>query len=318
MSRPLLRIGTRGSALALAQAAELRARLAQAHAELAAPGAIETVAIRTTGDRLGDRALAALGGKGLFTKELEEALLAGSIDCAVHSAKDLPSLLPQGLSLTCHLPREDPRDAFFSLKAASLAALPSGAVVGTSSPRRRAQVLHARPDLRIVPLRGNVDTRLTKLAAGVVDATLLAVAGVKRLGLADRITRIMPSEEILPAVAQGAIGIESRIDDARVRRYLDAIDDRPTAACVTAERALMAALEGSCRTPMAALAELGAGGVIELRALIIRPDGSECLTAARRGTAAEAAALGADAGAELRQRAGPGFFDLPLADEKPV
>ncbi len=304
--------------MALAQAAELRARLAQAHAELAAPGAIETVAIRTTGDRLGDRALAALGGKGLFTKELEEALLAGSIDCAVHSAKDLPSLLPEGLALVCHLPREDPRDAFFSPKAENLAALPPGAVVGTSSPRRRAQVLHARPDLRIVPLRGNVDTRLTKLAAGVVDATLLAVAGVKRLGLADRITRIMPSEEILPAVAQGAIGIESRIDDARIRRYLDAIDDRPTAACVTAERALMAALEGSCRTPMAALAELGAGGVLELRALIIRPDGSECLTAARRGAAAEAAALGADAGAELRRRASPGFFDLPLADEKPV
>src|SRR5229473_2691892 len=285
MARPLLRIGTRGSALALAQAAELRARLAQAHAELAAPGAIETVAIRTTGDRLGDRALAALGGKGPFTKELEEALLAGSIDCAVHSAKDLPSLLPEGLALVCHLPREDPRDAFFSPKAENLAALPPGAVVGTSSPRRRAQVLHARPDLRIVPLRGNVDTRLTKLAAGVVDATLLAVAGVKRLGLADRITRIMPSEEILPAVAQGAIGIESRRDDARVRRYLDAIDHRPTAACVTAERALMAALEGSCRTPMAALAELGAGGVLELRALIIRPDGSECPTARRCGGA---------------------------------
>jgi hydroxymethylbilane synthase len=318
MSRPLLRIGTRGSALALAQAAELRARLAQAHAELAAPGAIETVAIKTTGDKLGDRALAALGGKGLFTKELEEALLAGTIDCAVHSAKDLPSLLPDGLALVCHLPREDPRDAFLSPKAASLAALPPGAAVGTSSPRRRAQVLHARPDLRVVPLRGNVDTRLTKLAAGAVDATLLAVAGVKRLGLADRITRIMSSEEILPAVAQGAIGIESRNDDARVRRYLDAIDDRPTAACVTAERALMAALEGSCRTPMAALAELGADGVLELRALIIRPDGSECLTAARRGAAAEAASLGADAGAELRRRASPGFFDLPPAEEKPV
>src|SRR5258708_2146656 len=288
MSQPLLRIGTRGSALALAQAAELGARVAQAHAELAAPGAIETVAIRTTGDRLGDRALAALGGKGLFTKELEEALLAGAIDCAVHSAKDLPSLLPQGLSLTCHLPREDPRDAFFSLKAASLAALPSGAVVGTSSPRRRAQVLHARPDLRIVPLRGNVDTRLTKLAAGVVDATLLAVAGVKRLGLADRITRIMPSEEILPAVAQGAIGIESRDDDARIRRYLDAIDHRPTAACVTAERALMAALEGSCRTPMAAPAELGPGAGIAPRAPIIRPDGAERLRAAGPGRAAEA------------------------------
>lgn len=318
MSRSLLRIGTRGSALALAQAAELRARLAQAHAELAAPDAIETVAIRTTGDRLGDRALAAIGGKGLFTKELEEALLAGSIDCAVHSAKDLPSLLPEGLALVCHLPREDPRDAFFSLKAQSLAALPPGAVVGTSSPRRRAQVLHARPDLRIVPLRGNVDTRLSKLAAGVFDATLLAVAGVKRLGMAERITRIMPSEEILPAVAQGAIGIESRSDDTRTRRYLAAIDDSTTAACVNAERALMAALEGSCRTPMAALAELGADGVLGLRAMIIRPDGSECLTAARRGTAAQAAALGAAAGEELRRRGGPGFFDLPPVEEKPV
>jgi hydroxymethylbilane synthase len=318
MAPPLLRIGTRGSTLALAQAAELRARLAQAHAELAVPDAIETVTIRTTGDRLGDRALAALGGKGLFTKELEEALLAGSIDCAVHSAKDLPSLLPEGLALVCHLPREDPRDAFFSPKAASLAALPAGAVVGTSSPRRRAQVLHARPDLHVVPLRGNVDTRLAKLAAGAIDATLLAVAGVKRLGLAERITRIMPSEEILPAVAQGAIGIESRDDDPRVRGYLAAINDWPTAVCVTAERALMAALEGSCRTPMAALAELGADGMLALRALIIRPDGSECLTAARHGAAAEAAALGADAGAELRRRAGPGFFDLPLAEEKPV
>lgn len=318
MSRPLLRIGTRGSALALAQAAELRARLAQAHAELAAPDAIETVAIRTTGDRLGDRALAAIGGKGLFTKELEEALLAGEIDCAVHSAKDLPSLLPEGLALVCHLPREDPRDAFFSPKAQSLAALPPGAVVGTSSPRRRAQVLHARPDLCIVPLRGNVDTRLSKLAAGVFDATLLAVAGVKRLGMAERITRIMPSEEMLPAVAQGAIGIESRSDDTRTRRYLAAIDDPATAASVTAERALMAALEGSCRTPMAALAELGGDGMLGLRAMIIRPDGSECLTATRRGTAAQAAALGTAAGEELRRRGGPGFFDLPLVEEKPV
>jgi hydroxymethylbilane synthase len=318
MARPLLRIGTRGSALALAQAAELRQRLAQAHAELAAPDAIETVTIRTTGDKLGDRSLAALGGKGLFTKELEEALIAGTIDCAVHSAKDLPSLLPPGLALVCHLPREDPRDAFFSLKAASLAALPPGAVVGTSSPRRHAQVLHARPDLRVVPLRGNVDTRLAKLAAGAIDATLLAVAGVKRLGMADRITRIMPSDEILPAVAQGAIGIESRAGDARVRRYLDALDDRATAACVTAERAVMAAIEGSCRTPMAALAELGADDVLSLRALIIRPDGSECLTAARQGAPSAAAMLGSAAGEELRRRGGPGFFDLPVSDEKPV
>jgi hydroxymethylbilane synthase len=318
MSRPLLRIGTRGSALALAQAAELRQRLAQAHAELAAPDAIETVTIRTTGDKLGDRSLATLGGKGLFTKELEEALTAGAIDCAVHSAKDLPSLLPQGLALVCHLPREDPRDAFFSLKAPSLAELAPGAVVGTSSPRRHAQVLHARPDLRVVGLRGNVDTRLAKLQASAIDATLLAVAGVKRLGLADRITRIMSSEEILPAVAQGAIGIESRAGDARVRRYLDALDDRPTAACVTAERAVMAAIEGSCRTPMAALAEIGTDGMLQLRALIIRPDGSECLTTAQRGAVAQAAMLGSAAGEELRRRGGPGFFDLPVADEKPV
>ncbi|HJT07027.1 MAG TPA: hydroxymethylbilane synthase, partial [Stellaceae bacterium] len=307
MARPILRIGTRGSALALAQAAELRQRLAQAHAELAAPDAIETVTIKTTGDRVADRSLAMLGGKGLFTKELEEALIAGSIDCAVHSAKDLPSQLPAGLILACHLPREDPRDAFFSLKAASLAELPAGAVVGTSSPRRHAQVLHARPDLRVVALRGNVDTRLNKLAAGAIDATLLAVAGVKRLGMADRITRIMPAEEILPAVAQGAIGIESRAGDARVRRYLDALDDRATAACVTAERAVMAAIEGSCRTPMAALAELGGDGVLSLRALIIRPDGSECLTVSRRGTVSQAAMLGAAAGEELRRRGGPGF-----------
>jgi hydroxymethylbilane synthase len=318
MTGPLLRIGTRGSALALVQAAELRQRLAQAHAELAAPEAIETVTIKTTGDRVADRSLAPLGGKGLFTKELEEALLAGAIDCAVHSAKDLPSLLPPGLALTCHLPREDPRDAFFSLKAASLAELPPGAVVGTSSPRRHAQVLHARPDLRVVPLRGNVDTRLNKLEAGAIDATLLAVAGVKRLGLADRITRILPAEEILPAVAQGAIGIESRAGDARIRRWLDALDDRATAACVTAERAVMAAIEGSCRTPMAALAELGADGMLSLRALIIRPDGSECRTAARRGAASQAAMLGAAAGEELRRRGGPGFFDLPVVDETPV
>jgi hydroxymethylbilane synthase len=318
MTGPLLRIGTRGSALALVQAAELRQRLAQAHAELAAPEAIETVTIKTTGDRVADRSLAPLGGKGLFTKELEEALLAGAIDCAVHSAKDLPSLLPPGLALTCHLPREDPRDAFFSLKAASLAELPPGAVVGTSSPRRHAQVLHARPDLRVVPLRGNVDTRLNKLEAGAIDATLLAVAGVKRLGLADRITRILPAEEILPAVAQGAIGIESRAGDARIRRWLDALDDRATAACVTAERAVMAAIEGSCRTPMAALAELGADGMLSLRALIIRPDGSECLTAARRGAASQAAMLGAAAGEELRRRGGPGFFYLPVVDETPV
>ena len=317
MARPILRIGTRGSALALAQAAEVRARLATAHPELAAADAIETVVIKTTGDAVRDRSLAAIGGKRLFTKEIEEALLDGRIDLAVHSLKDLETFLPVALVLAAHLPREDPRDAFFSPRAASLAALPAGAVIGTSSPRRRAQVLNARPDLRVVPLRGNVETRLSKLASGAVDATLLALAGVKRLALADRVTAILEPEEMLPAVAQGAIGIEIRRDDARARRYLAAIDDDATALRVTAERAVLAALGGSCRTPAAALAEL-AGDTIRLRAMILRPDGSERISVERRGAAADAAALGHDAGDELRRRAAPGFFDADLPEEPPA
>lgn len=318
MTRPFLRIGTRGSALALVQAAELRTRLAAAHPELAAPGAIETVTIKTTGDQVKDRTLAAIGGKRLFTREIEEALLAGRIDLAVHSLKDLETLLPEGLALACHLPREDPRDAFFSLRAQSLAKLPAGAVVGTSSPRRRAQVLQAHPRLRVVPLRGNVDTRLRKLEAGAVDATVLAVAGVKRLGLAARITAILSPEEMLPEVAQGAIGVEIRADDAAARRYLAAIDDAATAARVTAERAVLAALGGSCRTPAAALAEIDDRGALHLRAMILRPDGSERITTTRHGPLAQAAALGSAAGAELRQRAPAGFFDADLAEEKPA
>jgi len=317
MARPILRIGTRGSALALAQAAEVRARLATAHPELAAGDAIETVVIKTTGDAVRDRSLAAIGGKRLFTKEIEEALLDGRIDLAVHSLKDLETFLPVALVLAAHLPREDPRDAFFSPRAASLAALPAGAVIGTSSPRRRAQVLNARPDLRVVPLRGNVETRLSKLASGAVDATLLALAGVKRLALADRVTAILEPEEMLPAVAQGAIGIEIRRDDARARRYLAAIDDDATALRVTAERAVLAALGGSCRTPAAALAEL-AGDTIRLRAMVLRPDGSERISVERRGAAVDAAALGHDAGDELRRRAAPGFFDADLPEEPPA
>ena len=317
MARPLLRIGTRGSALALAQAAELRARLAAAHAELGASDAIETVVIRTTGDAVRDRSLAAIGGKRLFTKEIEEALMDGRIDLAVHSLKDLETFLPESLALAAHLPREDPRDTFFSPCAPSLAALPASAVVGTSSPRRRAQVLAARPDLRVLPLRGNVATRLNKLSAGAVDATLLALAGVKRLGLADRVTAIIAPEEMLPAVAQGAIGVEIRCDDARAARYVAAIDDAATAERVTAERAVLAALGGSCRTPAAALAELD-GGMLHLRAMILRPDGNEKIVTERRGAASDAAALGRDAGEELRRRAGPGFFDADMPEETPV
>jgi hydroxymethylbilane synthase len=318
MAHALLRLGTRGSPLALAQAAEVGARLAAAHPALAAPDAIETVIIKTTGDKVRDRTLAAIGGKGLFAKELEEALLGDQIDIAVHSSKDLPTWLPEGLALICFLPREDPRDAFFSRRAVSLGALPAGAVVGTASPRRRAQVLHGRPDLRVVPLRGNVETRLAKLEAGAVDATLLAVAGLKRLGLAGRITAILSPEEMLPAAAQGAIGIEARAGDARMRDYLAALNHPATAAAVTAERALLGALDGSCRTPIAALAEASGAGLLTLRAMIIRPDGSDRHVTTRQGAAAEAASIGADAGAELRARAGAGYFDLPLDEERPV
>ncbi len=308
MATSLLRIGTRGSVLALAQAAELKARLAAAHAELAAPDAIETVVIKTSGDAVTGRRLADLGGKGLFTKEIEEALLDGRIDLAVHSLKDLPTFLPDGLALAAHLPREDARDAWFSPRAARFVDLPVGASIGTSSPRREAQLRHRRPDLHILPLAGNVETRLRKLDAGEVDGTLLAVAGLKRLGLAARITAVLSPEEMLPAAAQGAIGVEIRAADARARAFLAAIDDAPTAARIGAERAVLAALGGSCRTPIAALAELGESDALHLRAMLIRPDGRERLLAERRGSVKAAEALGRDAGMELRGRAGPGFF----------
>ena len=313
----LLRIGTRGSPLALAQAAEVRARLVAAHPALADATAIETVIIKTTGDVVRDRTLAALGGKGLFTKEIEDALLSGAIDIAVHSMKDMTTFLPDGLAIGAVLPREDPRDAFFSAKGETLAALPPGAVVGTASLRRQAQVLRARPDLKVVPLRGNVETRLGRLAGGAVDATLLALAGLKRLGKAERVTHVLDTSEMLPAVAQGAIALEIRADDARTREWIAPLDDAPSRVRVTAERALLAALDGSCKTPIAALAELG-GGLLSLRTLVVRPDGTEAHATARDGAPADAERLGRDAGEELRARAGKGFFDLPLPTEKPV
>src|ERR1700735_4626679 len=216
---PLLRIGTRGSPLALAQAHEVRARLADAFPELAAAEAVQIIVINTTGDTVTDRTLAAIGGKGLFTKEIEQALLDDTIDLAVHSMKDVPTFQPDGLIVDCFLPREDPRDAFFSHKAKTIGTLPPGAVVGTASLRRQAQILYDRPDLRVVPFRGNVQTRLKKLEDGVVDATLLAVAGMKRLGHADRIGTVLSPEEMLPAVAQGAIGLERRRADSRGDTY---------------------------------------------------------------------------------------------------
>ncbi len=303
---PRVRVGTRGSPLALAQANEVRDRLAAAHADLPAE-AIEIVVISTTGDRVQDRPLAEIGGKGLFTLEIEEGLLSGSIDVAVHSMKDMPTELPHGLDIPCLLPREDPRDVLISHKAAGIAELPRGAVVGSASLRRRAQLLHRRPDLEMVNFRGNVQTRLKKVEAGEVDATLLALAGLKCLGLAGRGEIVIEPEVMLPAVAQGAIGIECRGDDERVLALLEPLNDPTTATCVAAERGLLAALDGSCRTPIAGHAVLE-GDDLHLRALVLRPDGSEALETERRGKGGEAAALGHDAGQELRRRAGPDFF----------
>ena len=303
-----LRIGTRGSPLARVQTGLACRALEEAHPELAVPGALEVVVIRTTGDQAVDRPLAELGGKGLFCKEIEAALLAGDIDLAVHSMKDLPTWLPEGLIIGAVLPREDPRDVLIARAGEDLDDLPDAAVVGTASVRRRAQLLARRSDLRIVNFRGNVETRLRKLAAGEVNATVLALAGLKRLGIEPAGAVILAPEVMLPAVGQGAIGIECRENDDDARALLAAVDDPASSACLRAERALLAALDGSCDTPIAGHAELDGGG-LSLRALIARPDGSECLRAARSGTIADGAALGRDAGRELKTRAGPGFFD---------
>ncbi len=300
-----LRIGTRGSPLALAQARETRDRLMATHGLPEA--AFEIVPISTTGDRVQDRPLATLGGKGLFTREIEEALAAGAIDIAVHSMKDMPTLQPEGLAITCLLPREDVRDAFVTLGEATLASLPAGAVVGTSSLRRRAQLRHRRPDLVVVEFRGNVQTRLRKLGEGVAVATFLAMAGLRRLGLEALGRAPIDPDAMLPAVAQGAIGIEQRLGDEIVGGMLAAIHDGPTGLRLAAERAFLAGLDGSCQTPIAGLAELSAGR-LRLRGEIIRPDGSECLTYEIEGPEVDGVAMGAEAAAVLRGRAGPGFF----------
>ena len=305
----LLRIGTRGSPLALAQARETAARLAAAHGELAAEDAVEIVVIKTTGDKIQDRTLAEAGGKGLFTKEIEEALIEGRIDAAVHSMKDVPTWLPEGLGIVAVLPREDPRDALFAREGKSLAALPAGAVVGTASLRRQAQVLLARPDLTVVPLRGNVGTRLRKLAEGQVDATLLALAGLLRLGVSEQATAVLAPEDMLPAVAQGAIGIETRLDDTRTRDWIGALNHAESETRVAAERACLEVLDGSCRTPIAALADWSEGAdEMALRALVCMPDGTQAHRAARAGPPEDAARLGREAGEALRAAAGPAFF----------
>ena len=306
--RPL-RIGTRGSPLALIQARLVRDALASTHPALGAPDGIEIVPIRTTGDTVQDRRLMEIGGKGLFTKEIEEALLGGRIDCAVHSMKDMQTWLPPGLVIGAMLPREDPRDALISLRGSRIADLPDGATVGTASLRRQAQLLALRPDLRVVTLRGNVETRLRKLAAGEADATLLAVAGLKRLGLMDKATAVVEADEVLPAVGQGAVGIQIRNDDDRMKELLHPLDDAATTTCVTAERACLAELDGSCHTPIAAFAEPSSDAArIHLRALIALPNGAAVHRDARAGSATEAATLGRRAGEALKAQAEPEFF----------
>ncbi len=298
-----LRIGTRGSPLALAQAHDVRDRLQALHEGMS----LEVVIIKTTGDTVQDRRLSEVGGKGLFTKEIQEALLDQRIDLAVHSMKDVETWLPEGTTIAAVLEREDPRDVFISDKAKSLDALGPGAVIGTSSLRRQAQILHRRPDLRVDTLRGNVQTRLRKLAEGTVDATLLALAGLKRLGRADLATTVIETDVILPAVAQGAVGIEIRRGDAAVAAAVAGLDHEPSAIRIAAERAMLAALDGSCHTPIAGLAELD-GGNITLTGLVALPDGTECHSLTETAPIAEAEALGASVGGELRSRMPASLF----------
>ena len=305
MQTPLLRIGSRGSKLALVQAAEVRDRLVAAHGFDADSIAMQV--ITTTGDRIGDRPLSEIGGKGLFTKEIEEALLAGAIDIAVHSMKDMPSELPDGLMIGAVPPREDPRDALLSPVAQSVAGLPANARVGSSSVRRAAQLRRVRPDLDIVPFRGNVGTRLTKLKAGEVQATLLACAGLRRLGLECEITAAIAIEEMLPALAQGALCVEIRRSDERVRGMVAPLDDPPSAQAVACERGFLMALDGSCRTPIAGHARI-VDGVLRFAGEALTRDGSQAFGCERRGSPGDADLLGHDAGEEVRRKGGPSLL----------
>lgn len=300
-----LKIGTRGSPLALAQAYETRSRLMEAHGMPEVAFTIEV--IQTTGDAVQDRPLSEIGGKGLFTKEIEQALLDGRIDIAVHSMKDVATWLPDPLVIDCTLPREDVRDAFISRKYKSIAELPQGVVVGTSSLRRRAQLLTMRPDLQLVEFRGNVQTRLKKLDNGVAEATFLACAGLRRLGNFD-IANPIETSTMLPACAQGAVGIERRKDDEAAAVLLTAIHHSETFTRISAERAFLAELDGSCRTPIGGLAELD-GDTLRFRGEIIRPDGSEIHNGSWDGSVSDAEQIGAEAGKFLRAKGGEGFFE---------
>jgi hydroxymethylbilane synthase len=279
--------------------------------ELNEDGALEIIIIKTTGDKILNQPLADIGGKGLFTREIDDALLDGRIDIAVHSMKDVPTYLPPGTILPCNLPREDVRDVFISPKYKSLADLPEGAVVGSASLRRQAQILAKYPTLKVINFRGNVQTRLRKLQEDACDATLLALAGLKRLDLEDKATSILSEEEMLPAVAQGAIGIACRDGDDRSAAALAALNHEETRLAVVCERAFLAALDGSCRTPIAGLARKTPDGRLTFRGLVAAPDGSKIFETSREGgaTEADAFAIGKEAGEQLKADAGPDFFD---------
>lgn len=300
MQTKQVRIGTRGSALARWQARAVQDALTAAH-ELPA-GAVETMIIRTSGDRITDRALLEAGGKGLFTKEIEEALIGDAVDIAVHSAKDIPTILPDGLILAAYLEREDPRDAFIGNGAARLEDLPAGARFGTASLRRQALVKRARPDIEIGLLRGNVPTRIRRIEEGAFDATLLAAAGLRRLGLADRAGSLLDLEQFPPACGQGAIAIECRADDRRILDLLAGIGDRDTAACVTCERGFLEALDGSCRTPIAGHAVVS-GTELAFHGLVLTPDGAEWHEERLSGLLEDAAEIGRQAGETLKRKA---------------
>jgi len=301
-----LKIGTRGSPLALAQAHETRRHLMAAF-DLPET-AFEIVVIKTTGDKVQDRPLKDLGGKGLFTKEIEDDLMTGTIDIAVHSMKDMPVSQPTGLILDCYLEREDPRDGFITLDAGSFDELEMGAVVGTSSIRRRAQLLHRRPDLKVVEFRGNVQTRLRKLQDGVAQATFLAMAGLKRLGMDDLGSKPISPDQMLPAVAQGAIGIERRENDARAETMLAALHHHETGLRLAAERAFLTELDGSCQTPIAGLAEID-GDMLRLRGEILRTDGAQAIAGELTGSTTDGKNLGVALAQQLLAQAGDGFFD---------
>ncbi len=305
---PLLTIGTRTSPLALAQTGEATARLAAADPALAAPDAFMISKIQTTGDQIQGRHLAEFGGKGLFAKELDTALLDGHIDLAVHSLKDLETQLPAGITLAACLEREDPRDTLIGVGLKGLDDLPKGALVGTASLRRQAQLLHRRPDIQITLLRGNIQTRMRKIREGEADATFLALAGLNRLGVGHEAACILSPEELLPACGQGVIGITCRTDDSRVRAWLERINHAETMSRVFAERAMLDQLDGTCRTPIGGLAAFGEDGKLTLRGLVARPDGSALFRGELAGVGDDAHALGRELGARLRRDAGDNLF----------